>query len=103
MPDFAADLNQLKWSANAWDNACLDLKAGATKCQEIEYSNREVVWSLFQDTWDANLKAVRYTEDRLNEGSVQMDEMSNALDHVANVLMEQDANFAGLLIKISED
>ncbi|WP_157107588.1 hypothetical protein [Nocardia amikacinitolerans] len=84
MPDFSADLNQLVKSARSWENASKDLKEGATKAQGIQNGNKEVVWGLFRDAWDANLKAAQYMYDRMNEGSQEAESMGDALEHVAN-------------------
>ncbi|MFC6013462.1 hypothetical protein [Nocardia lasii] len=101
MPDFSADLNRLVFSADAWGYGSNNLHEGVVEAEEIEFSNKEVVWAVFQDSWDANLKAVRYTKERLKEGAIELQAMSDALNHVVKVLMEQDENFARVLIKSS--
>lgn len=103
MPDFSADLNKMASSARAWENASSDLKQGAGKAQGIQYSNKEVVWGLFQEVWDAQVSAAQYMSARLSEGSRQTESMGNSIEHVAKVLMEQDANFAGVLLRLDEE
>ncbi|MEV6557149.1 hypothetical protein AB0M22_15620 [Nocardia sp. NPDC051756] len=103
MPDFSADLNRIVKSASAWDSASNDLKQGSAKAQAIRESNKDVVWALFQETWDASVKAAQYVYDRLNEGSREMGEMGDALEHVAKVLMEQDQNFANVLFTLDAE
>ncbi|WP_067474172.1 hypothetical protein [Nocardia amamiensis] len=103
MPDFSADLNQLVKSARSWEYASKDLKEGAAKAQSIQDSNKEIVWALFQDAWDANLKAAQYMYDRMNEGGKESESMGDVLQHVAKVLMEQDQNFANVLLKLDSD
>lgn len=97
MPDFKADLNQLMNVANVWSCASNDLSEGVRKAQDVEYSYTNVNWSIFQDTWNAHLKAIHYIKCRLAEGLTETDEMSDTLNHVANVLLEKDENFAGTI------
>ncbi|MEV6140364.1 hypothetical protein AB0L63_30850 [Nocardia sp. NPDC051990] len=103
MPDFSADLNKLVSSAKAWENASTDLKQGTEKAQGIQYSNKEVAWALFQEIWDAQVAAAQYMSDRVSEGSKQTEAMGNTLEHVAKVLMEQDQNFASVLLRLDEE
>ncbi|WP_336086264.1 hypothetical protein [Nocardia sp. SSK8] len=100
MPDFKADINKLMQVSRVWNCASNDLSQGAKKAQEVEYSNTNINWSIFQDTWDAHLKAIQYMKSRLTEGQTETDEMAVTLNHVGKVLLEQDANFAGILLSL---
>ncbi|WP_330229434.1 hypothetical protein OHA40_25725 [Nocardia sp. NBC_00508] len=102
MTNFSADLNQLVAAARAWRRASDCLGDAAHKADSIRYSNRDVVWALFQEAWNAQATAAKYMYDRLSEGRDETDAIGDVLEHVANVYMEQDQNFANVLIKMDE-
>ncbi|MFF7944177.1 hypothetical protein ACFZC5_31115 [Nocardia gamkensis] len=103
MVNFSADLNQLVRAARAWDHASDALTDAATEAQSIHFSHQDVVWGLFQETWEAQMAAARYMYDRLVEGRDETASIARALDHVAKVYQEQDHNFANVLIELEAD
>jgi hypothetical protein len=100
--NYAVDLNELISASRAWGHASDRLGEAATKAQNIQNSNKEVVWALFKDAWDAQVAAAQYMYDRLTEGTTETDSIGDVLEHVAKVYQEQDQNFANVLIKLDE-
>ncbi|MFF0494305.1 hypothetical protein ACFYTQ_35250 [Nocardia sp. NPDC004068] len=102
MVNFSADLNQLVAASRAWGHASAALGEAASKAQSIQYSHKEVVWAMFQETWNAQVQAAQYMHDRLIEGRDETAAMQDVLAHVARVYQEQDQDFADVLIKLDE-
>ncbi|BDT96782.1 hypothetical protein IFM12275_67580 [Nocardia sputorum] len=102
MADFSVDLNQLVSASNAWIRASDCLGDAAEKSQEIREGHKEVVWALYQETWNAQVAAAQYMQDRLSEGRTETQSIGEVLAHVAKVYAEQDQSFANVLIKLDE-
>ncbi|MFE7742886.1 hypothetical protein [Nocardia sp. NPDC057455] len=102
MTDFSVDLNQLLSASRAWDRASGHLADAAHNASSIQYSNRDVIWALFQEAWDAQVAAAQYMHDRLIEGRDETQSIADVLSHVAKVYMEQDQSFENVLIKLDE-
>ncbi|MEV4239605.1 MULTISPECIES: hypothetical protein [unclassified Nocardia] len=102
MANYSVDLNELISAARAWGHASDSLGEAATKAQNIQNSNKEVVWAVFQDAWDAQVAAAQYMYNRLTEGATETDSIGAVLEHVAKVYQEQDQNFANAVIKLDE-
>ncbi|WP_040780622.1 hypothetical protein [Nocardia pneumoniae] len=102
MTNFSADMNQLVSAARAWHRASDSLGEAAHKADSIRHSNKDVVWALFQEAWNAQVAAAQYMYDRLSEGRDETEAIGDVLEHVANVYLQQDQNFANVLIKLDE-
>jgi hypothetical protein len=102
MTDFSVDLNQLLSASRSWNRSSGHLADAAHKASSIQYSNRDVVWALFQEAWDAQVAAAQYMYDRLSEGRDETQSIADVLLHVAEVYLKQDQSFANALIKLDE-
>ncbi|WP_330253513.1 hypothetical protein OG874_02545 [Nocardia sp. NBC_00565] len=102
MTNFSVDLNRLVSASRAWSEASQVLGVAAGKAQEIADSNKDVIWAMWADVWEAQLAAARYVNARLLEGKAEASSIGNILDHVAKVYQEQDQRYANVIIKLTE-
>ncbi|MGO4648807.1 hypothetical protein AB4305_28205 [Nocardia sp. 2YAB30] len=100
MTEFQVDLDHLLAAANTWEDASNALSQGAAQARDIHDSHKEVMWSMFQKIWDAQVSAADYIQNRLIEGSSEAHSIGSVLKHVASIYLEKDQNFANALIKL---
>lgn len=100
MPDFQADINAILGAADAWADSSFELEQSEQKAKSLTEVQGEVTWGVFQDIWNAHVKAATYMQDRLREGNTVTNEISTNLVHVANVFKEQDERFSSTILNL---